>query len=204
MADKDIIQELEGKMAGAKKLYCYVDETGQDTEGDIFVVSVIVPENRDELLEYLGKLEAKSGKHRLKWGRAKPANRLWYIEEIFGQRKYPLEVYYSVYRETKEYKNSTVLSIAKAIHAIEDFKEKQFTILIDGLNKKDQRYYGFQLHRLGVPARKVRGIRKDENDALIRLADAVCGFVRDVFEKEKGKGKEIYQKAIKSKILVEV
>lgn len=190
-------------MAGAK-FYCYVDETGQDTEGDIFVVSVVVPENRDELLKYLDKLEVVSGKHRLKWGRVSPPKRLRYIEEIFSQKKYPLEVYYSVYKETKEYKNSTVLTIAKAIHAISDFKKKQFTILVDGLSGKDRRYYNSQLHRLGVPSRKVRGIRKDENDSLIRLADAICGFVRDVLEGEKGKAKEVYQKASKSKILIEV
>jgi len=34
----------------SKKLYCYVDETGQDTKGDIFVVTVVVPENKKEVL----------------------------------------------------------------------------------------------------------------------------------------------------------
>jgi hypothetical protein len=35
------------------------------------------------------------------------------------------------------------------------------------------------LRDLHIQTRKVRGVRKDENDALIRLADAVCGLVRD-------------------------
>ncbi len=30
------------------KRYCYVDETGQDTQGHLFVVSVVIPENRSE------------------------------------------------------------------------------------------------------------------------------------------------------------
>ena len=30
--------------------------------------------------------------------------------------------------------------------------------------------------------RKIRGIRKDENSAIVRLADSLCGFVRDVKE----------------------
>ena len=47
-------------MAAAKKLYCYVDETGQDTEGDIFIVTVVVPENRDGVLEYLGRIEIQN------------------------------------------------------------------------------------------------------------------------------------------------
>ncbi len=28
----------------------------------------------------------------------------------------------------------------------------------------------------------MRGVRKDENDALIRLADAICGFARAALE----------------------
>jgi len=40
---------------------------------------------------------------------------------------------------------------------------------------------GLQLRRSGVRAKKVRGL-KDEADALIRLADAVCGFVRGATE----------------------
>ena len=27
-----------------QKLYCYVDETGQNTEGDLFVVSIVLTE----------------------------------------------------------------------------------------------------------------------------------------------------------------
>lgn len=34
-----------------QKLYCYVDENGQDTKGDIFIVSIVVTgKERDELL----------------------------------------------------------------------------------------------------------------------------------------------------------
>lgn len=40
----------------SQKLYCYVDETGQDTLGKIFVVSVIVAkEDREEITQTLEK-----------------------------------------------------------------------------------------------------------------------------------------------------
>ncbi|MBI4130493.1 hypothetical protein HY468_04205 [Candidatus Roizmanbacteria bacterium] len=120
----------------AKKLYCYVDETGQDSLGKIFIVSVVVPENRDKLLNYLTELELKTGKGRLKWGRASQEKRLRYLEEIVNQRKYPLKMYFSVYEDTKEYKNATVLTIAKSIHKIIDFRKKIFTILVDGLSER--------------------------------------------------------------------
>jgi hypothetical protein len=48
---------------------------------------------------------------------------------------------------------------------------------------------GRRLRHLGVRTRKVRGVRKDESDALIRLADALCGFVRAAIE-----GQEVMKK----------
>jgi len=40
-----------------KKLYCYIDETGQDTLGKIFIVSVIITESERDALRK--KLERK-------------------------------------------------------------------------------------------------------------------------------------------------
>lgn len=187
-----------------KKLYCYVDETGQDSEGDIFIVSVVVPENRDELLIYLETLEVKTGRGRLKWGRAKLENRLQYLQEILSQNKYPLKAYYSVYEKTKEYKAATILTIAKAIKSIRDSEKKIFIILVDALGERDQRFYGSQLRHLGIHTKKVRGIKKDENDALIRLADSICGFVRDVKEEQEENSVKLYKNALKDKVLIEV
>jgi hypothetical protein len=43
------------------KLYCYLDETGQDTEGDLFLVSVVITEQeREALREELVKVEKAS------------------------------------------------------------------------------------------------------------------------------------------------
>jgi hypothetical protein len=38
---------------------------------------------------------------------------------------------------------------------------------------------------LRIKKRKLRGVRRDENNALIRFADAVCGLVRDAGEGER-------------------
>ena len=49
-----------------KKLYCYVDESGQHTEGAYFLVSVvIVAEERDQLEVLLLKIEQVSRKRKL-------------------------------------------------------------------------------------------------------------------------------------------
>ncbi|MBI2596695.1 DUF3800 domain-containing protein [Candidatus Daviesbacteria bacterium] len=192
-----------------KRFYCYVDETGQDTLGDIFVVTVVIPENKDEVLEYLEKVEVQSGKEKFKWGKADPNKRFAYIETILSQRKHPLKIYFSFYGNTKEYKALTILTIFKAVHSIKDFKNHKFIISVDALGEKDRRFYGSELHKLGIPSRQVKGIRREESNTLIRLADSVCGFVRDILE-EKPKSErderltKLYKKAVKEDVLIEV
>jgi hypothetical protein len=79
-----------------------------------------------------------------------------------------------------DYLEATVQAIAGTLRLVES-AEYQATVLIDGLPRSEERAVGLQLRRLGVPVKKVRGV-KDENDVLIRLADAVCGFVRAALE----------------------
>lgn len=165
-----------------KKYYCYVDETGQDSQGAIFIVAVVVPEDRENLESFVLKIEGSSGKGKFKWGRADKEKRLSYLKSVLQQKKFPFKSFYSIYLGTKEYKSSTILTIAKVISSINNYSNCEFTVLVDALNEKDQRYYGSQLRRLKIPVRKIRGIRKDENSAIIRLADSLCGFVRDVKE----------------------
>ena len=59
-------------------------------------------------------------------------------------------------------------------------------IYIDGLSRTKRREYGARFRRVGLPVRRVRGITRDESNALIRLADSIAGFVRDALESESG------------------
>lgn len=56
------------------------------------------------------------------------------------------------------------------------------TVFVDGLKRSERHRFSAGLKRLNVRVRKVRGVRKDENDPFIRLADAIAGFVRDYLE----------------------
>ncbi len=50
-----------------QKIYCYVDETGQDTHGDLFIVSVIVSDQeRNQVIALCEKIEQETGKGRVK------------------------------------------------------------------------------------------------------------------------------------------
>lgn len=55
-------------------------------------------------------------------------------------------------------------------------------MLIDALPKSLEQLVILELRRAGLRVFKVRGIAKDENEALIRLADALCGFARGPIE----------------------
>jgi hypothetical protein len=170
----------------------------------LFIVAVIVPQDRDELLAYIEDWEVRSGKNKFKWGRAIPEKRLSYLREVFTQRKNSLRIYFSVYRNTREYRDATIETIAKVIRSIDNFQQYKFIIYVDALGEKDQRVYGARLYELGIPSRKVKGIMRDESNGLIRLADSVCGFLRDFIEIGDGRVERIYEKAVHDGILVEV
>lgn len=187
-----------------QKLYCYVDESGQDTKGDIFIVSVVVTgDERDKLLRLCEEIERKSGKQKDKWGRSKPKRRLDYIKLIFSNKNFKEKLRYSIYRNRINYDMTTIIGIAKAIHYKEP--EKYATIVyVDGLKKSKRKEYGSELRKLGVPTRKVQGVNKDENNSLIRLADAIAGFVRDVIDDGKKEELNLFKEAKKNGCLVEI
>ena len=188
-----------------KKLYCYVDETGQDTQGKLFVVSVVVASNeRDALMKLCEKIEKESGKGKFKWGKAEKKLRLDYVKRIFETKIFKGKLRYSVFRDTKDYDLATIVAVSKAVHFKEPKQGYTTLVYVDGLSKSKRHEYGSQLRKLGVPTRKVRGVTKDENNALTRLADAIAGFVRDALAKEQKDAEKLFELAKADKYLVEV
>jgi predicted transcriptional regulator len=51
---------------------------------------------------------------------------------------------------------------------------------IDGFNKKGLYKLQKELKTLNNKTRKIRGVKKEENNRFIRLVDAICGLVRQV------------------------
>ena len=190
-----------------KKLYCYIDETGQDTMGALFIVSVVVAdEKREQAIETCEAIEQTTGKGRRKWNKTRYGSRLTYIERILQEPIFQGGLNFVVYRDTKEYVDCTVGAIALVLQGFARGSYKA-TVLIDGLQRAQRRPVGRELHRLGVQTRKVRGVRNEESDALIRLADALCGFVRAAVEGQKemerlfewGKGKGYLKELVERK-----
>jgi hypothetical protein len=186
-----------------QKLFCYVDETGQDTKGRLFIVAVVVTaEKRDELLALCEQLEADSAKGRSKWSRTQHPKRLAYLRRVLTDRRFHAAIRYAVFRHTTGYDLATIEAVAKALH--QQPTPYAATVYVDGLPPSKRNPYTQHLRGLGLSIEKVRGVPRDENNALIRLADAVAGFVRDVEESRSAEYQELFTTARQRGLLIEL
>lgn len=164
-----------------QKLYCYVDESGQDTKGSFFVVGVVVLEKNREAIEHeLENIESESGKKNLKWHKSRHAFRKAYCEGIVRSSLFKGVIFFETFTNSGHYLEMTSYATAKAILKKAGEQAYSATVYVDGFNKKEIAEFSKELRSLHIKKRKVKGVRRDENNTFIRLADALCGLVRDV------------------------
>jgi len=172
---------------GTEKIYCYVDETGQDTKGKLFiVVAVIVGKMKDQLLADLCAIERITTTRPLKWNKTRTTEKKRYIEQVLKIRELKGQIYFQVFNTTKAYEELVTLTIAEAINLHlkkRSIGKYQAHIVIDGLGKSEQKRISKRIRLIGIKA-SVRGAR-DESNALIRLADVFAGFARETVENRK-------------------
>jgi hypothetical protein len=183
-----------------EKIYCYVDETGQDTKGELFIVSVVVSkEHRNELVKLLEQIEIESGKKSSKWLKTKKQYQIAYLEKIFRDNNFKKSVYYSLAKGTKAYRDTTIVTVASAVNAIKSQDKYKASVFVDGLNRKEVGIVSVGLRRVGLRIEKVRGVT-DESNAMIRLADAIAGLARRNYE-GNDYAKQLYELGIKKGVI---
>lgn len=167
-----------------KKLYCFVDETGQDTKGEFFLVSIVLKEKAEleGLEQKLLKIESSNSRF-LKWKKLSFEDKINLLDKLAKIPELKSSIYYSVYQDSLAYTPLVSLSIAKAVLAQGD-DETITTVTIDGLNDKDRDIVGHELKKLKIRYRKIRGL-KDEQSVFLRLAHVFANFLRDYKEKQK-------------------
>lgn len=70
------------------KLYCFVDETGQDTKGKFFLVSVVISgAEREHLGKLLNETEQQSGKLEKKWPNQMTQNEVYISKKRSALRR---------------------------------------------------------------------------------------------------------------------
>jgi Protein of unknown function (DUF3800) len=187
----------------SQKLYCYVDESGQDTRGALFVVAaVIAAEDRERVRDLLRLIEYESGKAKRKWTKATRRQRHAYMERVMQSSLLQGRLFYARFSQTTDYLPCVLHTTARALTISASGQPYQATVLIDGLQKAERPRVGQGLRQLKVAAKKVRGVR-DESDEFIRLADATAGFVRDYLEGQDHV-RQLYQQGVSTQILQEV
>jgi hypothetical protein len=168
------------------------------------VAVVVLEKDRDKLFDFCEETEKASGKGKFKWGKAKHDLRMQYLRRIFSDDRFKGNLRYSVFRESTDYDAVTIMGIAKAIYWSKPPSKFKSFVYVDGLSRTKRREYSVQLRRLGLRIHQVRGISRDESNALTRLADAIAGFVRDALEANQGDIKTLFQKVKRDNVLIEV
>ena len=164
-------------MANTEKIYCYIDESGQDTGGDFFVVALVVTgKERDDLSKKLLLIEQETGKKTTKWSKSKKEISIQYLTKIFESPEFKNKIYYSLKKDTKAYKELTILAIAATINKIKTNENYKASIFIDGLLQSEIKIVSTSLRQIGIRTEKVRGVR-DESNPIIRLADSIAGLI---------------------------
>ena len=78
-----------------QKLYCYVDETGQDASSERFtVVAVVSVGEQHGLSEMLREIERKAKTGHRKWHKTRPTPRQAYLNLVLERQERPESVYF--------------------------------------------------------------------------------------------------------------
>jgi hypothetical protein len=178
-----------------KKLYVYVDESGQDTAGLFFIVAIVIAgEERERLVQELEKIERESLKRTMKWKKVDRARRIAYLEKVSSSPLFAGKISYAIFSGRRDYREMTVIATAGAITSAAPVEGYEATVCIDGLDRIGSLVVSAELRHRYIKLKKVRGLR-DESSALIRLADAVAGFVRDCMEGNRDL-QQLYQRMV--------
>lgn len=169
------------------KLYVYSDESGQDTQGRLFVVAtVILPaEDQERHRQLLERIERDSGKGKRKWTQATPRQRRPSMASILQHAAFHGHLFYARFLEALDYERCMLNTIASSVTHVATGQPCKATILIDGLPKslraRSAAALREQLPRERVRIDKVRGLN-EQSDPLMRLADSVAGMVRHAMQ----------------------
>jgi len=160
-----------------QKIYCFVDETGQDDISEFFiVVSITTEKDRDFFRIKLTQLEylLKIGKR--KWHKADRERRKQFLNMLVNNKIGAGDVYFGRYKKPLPYFLPMLDVLEKSIN--NKIKgDYRAVVYIDGIDKKKAIELTNALRLRGVRLTLVRSAR-DESEPLIRLADRWAGCIR--------------------------
>ncbi len=167
------------KSTSRRTFYCYVDESGQDPRSNWFIVGAVVFEgDRDAVEDALTEIGLQSGKRNQKWGRTPAKYREAYISRILKYQPLHGCMLYAMYSPREKYFPLIIRGAYEAINLHVPAENYTTLVYVDGLGNSLIQPFKKELRKRGIEVGSVRPVRKDENNVLMLLADAVCGFTR--------------------------
>lgn len=163
------------------KINTYTDESGQDTRGKLFIVAtvIVLSDSAISIEENLRKIEKDSGKLK-KWADVGVRVRERYLSLLLREGVFSgITIHYSEYKNKKDYINLMGSHIAKSILDFRGNNDYQVKIFIDKMDKTTHGHLKSELTSYRLRYKKIVPLN-DKSSALIRLADAVCGLIRDL------------------------
>ena len=185
-----------------QKLYCYVDESGQDINSKMFVVvTVVVINEKNPIHNNIRTLAKETKVGRRKWRKTKPNKRIIFLKKIIKEQIGEGKIYYGCYKKPLPYFLPYLDVLEEAIKHNIAGKYKAM-VYIDGIDRKKAREMTNALRARGISLILVKS-RRDESEPLIRLSDMWAGCIRSALLKD-GEERKLIQKAKKQKIIKEI
>lgn len=119
-----------------QKLYCYVDETGQDARSNIFiVVAVVSEEEQSQLRQRLTNAEHSTGIGIRKWHNASHDRKIKFLQTVLDDGIAKGDLFYSSYEKPIPYFFPLLNLAVKAIMAKAKGQYKT-KVYVDGIDRK--------------------------------------------------------------------
>lgn len=164
-------------MSSKQKLYCYVDETGQDATASFFVVvAVVTAEEQDRLRDALLDIEQTAGTGHRKWHKSRSERRLHYLKLVLERNMPSGSVFFGEYPKPLPY-FFPLLEVTEGAIKTKAESSYKARVFIDGIDRQKAAELTNALRERGVVLGLVKG-RRDESEPLIRLADMWAGCIR--------------------------
>jgi hypothetical protein len=190
-----------------QKLYAYVEESGQETQGRIFVVTVVISDQRDpQLITLCEAYEHASQKGRTKWHGTNPKARLEFMRLVIGDSRFRGVLCFAKlqHKVHPDFDQFTVSTLAAVIRSKLDGSHYVVEAWVDGLSETKRAEYANYLRDQGLRNVFLHRVRKEESNTLIRLADALAGLLRDAIEETHPEAVRLAQRGRQNGSIIEV
>lgn len=186
-----------------RKILYFVDETGKDVSAKSYIVSVVMSERAQHLESICQHYEHVSKKYSRSWNDASPIRRLEYLRRVIDDPRFIGKLHFWQIENPKSslFDAYTIQAIISTISQISNVSSAE--VYVDALSIKKQSEYSIAIRRSGIRSTRLHRAT-DDAFPLVRLADAVAGLTRDVFEDGETEATRLFYRGVSKGVIIRV